>query len=812
MHRIFGKTILKKKSQCNVNHYFILLSLIILVLHLWLDSLLHLLISCYRRGNKSMVECLLTQCHADPNCTNENGSTPLSRTQDTQIIRLLLQHGAVAANLYKYSNLLPDGSPREAAQSTISLFMVGDKGAGKSTLTKALSVEKKGIKGWVAKRFKVSDVKEKTAGIECHTIHSSRIGHFTIYDLAGHREFHNSHDTVIRSSISGPSSGMFLFVIDLTPSLDDLRRTVSYWLSFIQNQVCIEPSSAVVSKPYLLAVGSHADSVKSESELKEKQSIVQSFCKETENINFVDYVTVDCRYSESESLTQLRAHMLQTHDTLQETIPVVTFRDHCFHVYLVSECANQPGMQLSSLMKAIESSPFTSKDLLPQTLQALHEACNNINKRGVMLYIQTQSIESSWIIIDKDMLLREINGSLFAPNDFTEHKALTHTGVVPFSKIASVFKELDTQLIIDFSIHMEFCREMTVEDGLKLVTQTHPKYKEEHHFLFPALTSLIPPPDLWQPNPNINYSEYSSCWILQCHEHHHYFTSRFREVLLLRLAFKNALPVSDEVDHQNPALKQRCTIWRRGIKWTTLSSIDALVEMTDERVLVLLRCKKGKELKLVKLRTQVMLEIQSVKKEFCNNVVTVEKFVPNPHYPVNLELSVSLQEIAYSISCHEDSVLLSVDTPLDITQLVFFEPYMFCNPQCLVDLFCKDLVSCYVSPQFIECISSNISCVDDFCTLLNVSLHKVAVDSSSSDYDKSVRMFLEWQTQSDGTYQCLRQYMDKYSIFSGRNILVSYLNYGVVFCLCTIKNTLCSESKESDCLLFIVFSLSTGDS
>ena len=577
---------------------------------------------------------------------------------------------------------------------------------------------------------------------------------------------------------------MFLFVIDLTPSFDDLKRTVSYWLSFIQNQVCIEPSSALVSKPYLLAVGSHADSVKSKSELEEKQSIVQSLCNEAENIHFVDYVTVDCRYSESRSLTQLRAHMLQTHDTLQELMPKVTFHAHCFHVYLISVCGSQSGMQLGSLIKTIESDPLSIKQkFLPPTLQALHEACNNINKRGVMLYIQTQSIESSWIIIDKDMLLREINGSIFAPDDFTEHKALTHTGVVPFSKIASVFKELDTQLIIDFSIHMEFCREMTDEDGLKLVTQTHPKYKEEHHFLFPALTPLIPPPDLWQPNPNINYSEYSSCWILQCYKHHQYFTSRFCEVLLLRLAFKNALPVSDEVDHQNPALKQRCTIWKRGIKWTTLSSIDALVEMTDERVLVLLRCKKGKELKLVKLRAQVMLEIQSVKKEFCDNVATVEKFVPKPLYPVNLELSVSLQEIAYSISCHEDAVLLSVDTPLDITQLVFFEPYMFCNPQCLVDLFCKDLVSCYVSPQFIECISSNISCVDDFCTLLNVSLHKVAGDSSSSDYDKAVRMFLEWQTQSDGTYQCLRRYMDKYSIFSGRTILVSYLIYGGMFCL-----------------------------
>ena len=33
---------------------------------------------------------------------------------------------------------------------------------------------------------------------------------------------------------------------------------------------------------------------------------------------------------------------------------------------------------------------------------------------------------------------------------------------------------------------------------------------------------------------------------------------------------------------------------------------------------------------IVKLRAQVMAEIESVKKEFCNNVVIVEKFVPNP--------------------------------------------------------------------------------------------------------------------------------------------------------------------------------------
>ena len=119
---------------------------------------------------------------------------------------------------------LTDSSPRQAAQSTITVFMVGDKGAGKSTLTKALMTEKAGIIRWTGRVSKVSGVKEKTADIECHTIHSSRIGSLT---LAGHRENHNSHDTVI-SSISVPSSGIFLFVVDLGAALHDLKRTISY--------------------------------------------------------------------------------------------------------------------------------------------------------------------------------------------------------------------------------------------------------------------------------------------------------------------------------------------------------------------------------------------------------------------------------------------------------------------------------------------------------------------------------------------------------------------------------------------------------
>ena len=713
------------------------------------------------------VKCLLIDCHCDPNCTTGDGATPLALARETNIIRLLLQHGAVATDLYKCRKILPDGMPMQPAQSTVAVFMIGDKGAGKSTLTKALMTEKEGgISGWAAKRFKFGSVKEKTAGIECHTIHSSRIGSLTIYDLAGHREFHNSHDTVIRNSTSGPSSGMFLFVIDLRASLEDLKQTVSYWLSFVQSQVHVK-ESVQVSKPYLLAVGSHADSVSAKGDLEEKKILVQNSCEAAGTIHFVDFVAIDCRYSESKELTKLRSHTQDAHAKLQSVIPKMTRLAHCFHVYLVSKCGSKPGMQLGDLMKTIKSDPSSEEWFLPKSMADLHEACSSLSRMGIMLFIQTKSTESSWIIIDKDLLLHKVNGSVFAPEDFSEHKELTRTGVVPFSKICSEFdeliktKEIDPQLIVDFLVHMEFCREMTEDDGLRLVTETHPKYKEERHFLFPALTPPNPPPDIWQPNPLISYSEYSSCWLLQCREHHHYLTSRFRDTLLLRLAFTRAFPV--EPTQASPAFHQQCNIWKYGIKWTTRSFVDVLVEVNDVRVALFLRCKEGKELSLVKLRSQVIKEILSIKAEFCSNAETTEHFVPKPTYPVDTTSSISLTDIAHSICCHEDGVLLNKDTPFEIERLLFFEPYKFCNHHFFVNIHSNEFMH---KPPFNDCITSH---VDDFCQVLDVPLYQVPVDG---DKHKAVRMFCEWQSQSEGTYHCLRQRMDQYSIFAGRDILV----------------------------------------
>ena len=160
---------------------------------------------------------------------------------------------------------------------------------------------------------------------------------------------------------------------------------------------------------------------------------------------------------------------------------------------------------------------------------------------------------------------------------------------------------------------MEFYREITEEDLLQQVMETHTEYGSERHFLFPALTQQNPPRDLWQPQPH----QYNSCWALQCLDQH-YLSSRFHQVLLLRLAFEHSQAVeAHKVAATSPALHQQCSLWRNGIKWS-IDSSDVLVEISHHSVALYLFCRseasnRSEQLQLVSTRAQVIQQILKAK-------------------------------------------------------------------------------------------------------------------------------------------------------------------------------------------------------
>ena len=82
--------------------------------------------------------------------------------------------------------------------------------------------------------------------------------------------------------------------------------------------------------------------------------------------------------------------------------------------------------------------------------------CNELNDRGRILFLRDQvDIANSWVIMDKDMLLSKVTGTIFAPEDFKQHcQIATSTGVVPLFKIAKQFPKFDPEMLVGFFSHL----------------------------------------------------------------------------------------------------------------------------------------------------------------------------------------------------------------------------------------------------------------------------------------------------------------------------------------------------------------------
>ena len=264
----------------------------------------------HRNRHTDVVTYLLKEARCNPNSTTSNGDTPLTIARDPSIIRELLRHGADPKNDYaKCSKYLPSQCPTQPAESVVNVFVVGDTGAGKSTLTKALKVKEESSGRWsrfVNRTTKVSDVEEKTAGIVPHKLESKRFGAVTLYDFAGHKEFYANHDAVVRNTVTGSSAAIFLPVIDMRKSDTEFRKTALYWLQFIQDQC-----SSVRTKPHVILIGSHDDEVKSKEERSKKISIMESIqsMPEFSSLHFAAHMTMNCCYGESPSLSNLCTHL-----------------------------------------------------------------------------------------------------------------------------------------------------------------------------------------------------------------------------------------------------------------------------------------------------------------------------------------------------------------------------------------------------------------------------------------------------------------------------------------------------------------------
>ena len=695
-------------------------------------------------GQLCTAQYLIREKHCNPSCETNDANSPLHfaclRNQ-AHIVQYLLSTGQVkplAGNKYGHTpyylaifnydtiKLFHQFEECETAfpvHTFTKLILTGDSGAGKTTIAKHI-VHLASTANSDVPVDCVANVERYTAGIVPHHIQSEQLGNFVMYDFAGQQEYYSSHAAILEQ-VMRKSAAMFVCLIDLRKSNENICQSLHYWLSFIDN-AC----STAEERSHVLIVGSHADQVV--SSVEEKRSLLQTIIanRRVRRQEYVECIAMDCRRAN----TNLMSILTNSQKAIAASQPFGHFYNPIVYAFLRTKLT-VVGCTLHDLISAIakENSSF-----LPNDQSVLVKVLTTLSDKGLILFIHNP--HSSWVIVKTETLLNEISGTLFAPRQFKEHRDIiaSNTGIVSTSSLLSVFPHHNTDMLVSFLQSLNFCRpvEPSVLENMNL--QIAPSHSADLLF-FPGLIQSERPDNLVQQG-TLEFG-----WCLRCVDSNEFFSSRFLHVLLLSVAYKFPLsPSSSSVS----GLHRMCTVWKNGIFWRNYDNITTVIELLDNNrwVFVAMSCDDSSPIEHAELRSSLVALVRHLQQQYCPHL-NVREFLISPdliqQYPLDNPPDSDLFDIhhvARSMLLHKKVVPSYEDGRGFLrVQSLPFEPYY-------------------------QLSSSSV------CQLLNPVMADQPVPAPLLH---EVRILCRYSKMNSLVYKELKEYLDKLSLFVGRNPLVS---------------------------------------
>ena len=695
-------------------------------------------------GHLNIAQYLIREEHCNPSCVDNDGRTPLHYaciSDHAHIVQYLLSTGrvnpltknksgdtALSISSRNY-DLLKLFEPFEECRTAFpvhtfaKLILTGDSGAGKTTITELIvclasstSVEC------------VADVQHYTAGIVPHHIQSEQLGNFVVYDFAGQQEYYSSHDAVLEQ-VMRRSAAMFLCVVDLSESEEKICESLHYWLSFIDN-AC----STAEGRSHVVIIGSHADQVT--SSVEEKSSLLQTIIatRRARRQEYVKCIAMDCRRDNTDASRRLIATLTNSQKAIAASQPVIHYYSHVVYAFLRTKL-NVVGCTLHDLASAVAKENDSS---LPNDQSVLTEILATLSDRGLVLFIHHP--HSSWVIVKTEALLNKINGTLFAPDHFKEHRDLaSNTGIVPVSNLHKVFPDYNLEMLVGFLTSLDFCRPVDPSVLQYTNLQTTPSHSTADLLFFPGLVQSERPDSLVQQLGALEFG-----WCLKCMDPHEFLSSRFLHLLLLSVAYEFPLASRFNPRSAISGLQRKCTIWKNGIFWSDDNNTCTVIELLDNNRCVMVAMSYTSAVEYAKLRGSLvalirrLLHKHSPAPEVCEFLISPDLV---HQYPIDTFPDGDLFDmcdVARSILQRKPVVLSHGDGHGRLKTLPF-EPYHLLAPSCV-------------------------------CQLLNPNMADQPVPGPLL---QEVRQLCHQTKIKPQEYKELREYLDKLSLFAGSNPLVS---------------------------------------
>ena len=665
--------------------------------------------------------------------------------------------------------------------------MIGHTGEGKSTLIEAMEHEPTfwtSLLNFFFAPKEVEGVDKKTAGIIPRPFKSRFFGEVQFFDFAGQEAYYSSHAAIIRSAVD-TCPPIFLLVIGLHNNDATIIHSVSYWLGIITNHC-----TKMEGQAPLIVVGSHVDVVKEKTRTDRIKNMISGSVQKFTSFNLIDTVPMDCRYSNSDGIKLLRRLVEACCNSIRNKLSV-SLNSHMFLIYLVDSFPDKLAVTLETVKEKLEGGAQDASKkkgklrlFIPTTIPHLIEICVQLSDKGHILFLLNKtSPDKSSIIIDKTALLAEINGTMFAPEDFKQHCQLaTSTGVVPRSKLAEHFAKFDINMLVAFLAHLELAVPIEDSEVLSLINQHQVEASNfvttsDNGYLFcPALIRLAVPSKVFS---NESQLSYHFGWVLSCMPTDDFFDARFLHVLILRLAL--SLGLAPIIDPDIPALQHQCSVWKTGVHWNTTEGAEVLVEVVDRKHVIVLIQAEQLSSELLGLKSHVINKIRRTANEFCPSAIVEEMLLlpTDITYPLDISRDMiffSLKSLAKSIVTQRPFVVsINGSARLRVSD---HEVYANLGENILQPLFNeKDSVHTKrISDRFLSAVSyswsRNPQLVDIICSA--IIQKSFAPSQNVASVERLEAALKSWRDGSDGTYATLREILDQLSVFSGKSPLVSF--------------------------------------
>lgn len=682
------------------------------------------------------------------------GNTPLDlacQMDQRDTVFFLASKGATSS-----SSKLKDWDP---LHPNVKICAVGNPGSGKTTLLTAFQ------------NLDQSNVAPNTTGIIPTKFNSSELGEIKLYDFAGENEYYATHETLLGDS----SQPLYLVLLNLKDSSQQIRDALHFWEFLISNALnrCnrneIPPGTLLA---HIIAVGSHADCI-DQGLLRSKSAELDRIMKSRshfQSLNRVCSVTLDCRNYCSGGMKRLRQQIQQTCKSVQKQAVFDYQNGHLLKTFIREHLPHQKACTFHELLGwvlDVEDEKFEPLKTPP----VLYAACVGLNFGGHIVFLtKRKSPDDSWLLLSEKTILHKVHSLLQHLKNFSQ------TGVLSLSQLEKVIirmKDINTELAIRYMLGTDMC---TIVNVNITGTEYQNSPPGEKYYFFPSLLSAERPSDVWTCRGN--FTHYFG-WCLKCTGPYQFFTPKSVEALLIKLIHKFKL-VLDPKSFSHP---QNCRIWKYGICWWHTDGIETVVEVSQQSkiITVVMRCMLGSEMELNKLRTSVLQQISSVPNDFCPEVKSEELIIHTDclrQYPLQNAPEVPMTKLARAI-VQKDKYVIFEDRKhrfLDLKTSLYFEPYQDLGMELLERLFnppnSREVVPVETLYDIAAALQNEWKLL---AYVLDISPKMIAEIERESPLqtERCNSVLFKW-SQSNGTYAALRSILAQYSIFGGRNPLVSH--------------------------------------